>query len=80
MEGQSGRTKQEPYGSDPIWNEMITFDVKTGQDPLKVTVVQCQPGRGGAQMNELGYCEIPLTQLSEPDVGQDEEDHIDQQK
>ena len=77
---QSSRTKQEPYSGDPIWNEMITFDVRTGRDPLKVSVVQCKPGRGGAQVSEIGYCEIPLTDLSQPDIGIDPEDHIDQQK
>ena len=57
---------------------MISFDVKTGQEPLKVSVVQVREGSNKVE-RDLGHLEIFLSELREPQNAQTEF-HIDQQK
>ena len=46
-------------GSNPVWNEILTFDIQNGQETLTLTVENRQSGE------VLGTRKIPLKDLSE---------------
>ena len=71
IEGQSEKTQEIPNTNDPVWNEVIAFDIDTGIEKLKLTVNDVLPNRSREQ---IGYCEIDLATLSE------EPNEIDQMK
>ena len=45
IEGQSNKTSEIPSTNDPVWNEIITFDIMTGREKLKLTVMDVLPDR-----------------------------------
>lgn len=71
IEGQSEKTQEIPNTNDPVWNEVIAFDIYTGIEKLKLTVQDILPNRTREQ---IGYAEIDLASLSE------EPNEIDQMK
>ena len=36
IENQVQKTQEIAQTNDPVWNEMLTFDIRTGQDKLKI--------------------------------------------
>ena len=71
IEGQSEKTQEIPNTNDPVWNEVIAFDIYTGIEKLKLVVQDVLPNRTREQ---IGYAEIDLATLS------DEPNEIDQMK
>ena len=63
-EGLSSRTQEIPGTVDPVWNEVITFEIKTGRELLKLWVYDVYPDK---TRHEIGRCEIDLGILSEDD-------------
>ena len=45
IEGQSEKTQEIPNTNDPVWNEVIAFDIYTGTEKLKLTVQDVLPNR-----------------------------------
>ena len=62
IEDQSLKTSEIPNTNDPVWNEVIAFDIYTGDEKLKLIVIDVLPNRTREQ---IGYCEIDLATLSE---------------
>ena len=71
IEGQSEKTQEIPSTNDPVWNEVIAFDIITGSEKLKLTIMDVLPDRSRVQ---IGAAEIDLATLSE------EPNEIDQMK
>jgi len=69
IEGQFSRSRGE-RGSEPIWNEMLSFDIRKATEPL---VVQVKTGRAN-NWKEIGEVTINLEMLSE------DKEQIDQVK
>ena len=59
IEGQKIETSYRANTLNPIWNEWFTFDIKRGDDPLRVTVFD----RGTFQNNFVGKLLINLESL-----------------
>jgi len=59
-EGQRQASEKINGESNPVWNEIITFDIMTGKEPLLVQVFD-RADIGKDQM--IGECEIPLDVL-----------------
>ncbi len=38
IEGQSSKTRQVERSNEPVWDEVLIFDIKSGSEPLKVTL------------------------------------------
>ena len=36
IEDHTSKTKKHPASNDPVWNEVIAFDILTGREPLRV--------------------------------------------
>ena len=39
IEGETSRTQEIPNTNDPVWNEVIAFDILKGSDTLKLSVI-----------------------------------------
>ena len=39
IEGETSRTQEVPNTNDPVWNEVIAFDILKGSDTLKLSVI-----------------------------------------
>lgn len=62
IEGESRRTEPVAATNDPVWDQVLIMDIKEGTDPLKLTVQDVGNDRSRTR---IGYCEIPLSSLSE---------------
>ena len=64
LDGQTSKTLLVANNNDPVWDEVIIFDVRTGKEKL---IVQLYDVQGGfvATNNLIGSCEINLESLSE---------------
>lgn len=45
IEGQTAATEPVTATADPVWKEVITFDIETGSDQLVVQLVDASSGR-----------------------------------
>lgn len=45
IEGQTAATEPVTASGDPVWKEVITFDIETGSDQLVVQLVDASSGR-----------------------------------
>jgi stromal membrane-associated protein len=60
IEGQRSQTDQITGSADPVWNEIMSFDITTGKESLKVEVFdRSDIGRDAP----LGECFISLDTL-----------------
>lgn len=48
-----------PKQGDPVWKEIVTFDIETGKEPLYVQVID------GEGQYSMGQSEIPLDFLND---------------
>ena len=39
IEGATSRTEEVPNTNDPVWNEVIAFDILKGSETLKLSVI-----------------------------------------
>eukprot|EP00347_Sterkiella_histriomuscorum_P014348 403361215 len=62
VEGQRSQTDQAQSSTDPVWNEIITFDITTGREPLVIQIYD-RVGVGADPL--IGECEISLDQLND---------------
>lgn len=58
IEGQSSKTAVVERTNEPVWDEVIIFDIKKGVEPLQITVVDTKGER-----KPLCYASIPLEHL-----------------
>ena len=69
IEGNRDATKDTVNSNNPVWNEVITFDILRGDENLKVQVLDVEPDDGSLGVREkrrqvIGECEIDLKRLS----------------
>ena len=58
VEGQKAQSEPvETGGQDPVWNEIITFDIQTGREPLYIQIIDLDGTR------ILGQSEVYLDNL-----------------
>ncbi|CDW87383.1 c2 domain containing protein [Stylonychia lemnae] len=60
VEGQKSQTDQVNGNSEPVWNEIISFDITTGKEPLIVQVYS-RSNIGRDQL--IGQCEVYMDGL-----------------
>ena len=60
IEKQSSKTKVVYNSNDPVWNEVIAFDIATGTDDLVLTVENVD----GNEKEVIGEHQIDLKSLS----------------
>jgi hypothetical protein len=48
-----------PKQGDPVWKEVVTFDIQTGKEPLYVQIID------GEGKNSMGQSEVPLDFLND---------------
>ena len=65
------RTQEIPNTNDPVWNEVIPFDIVSGNEPLQLSVIDVVSRE---DRQEIGKCEIDLGFLCE------DENEVDQMK
>ena len=65
IEGNRDSTKETVASNNPVWNEVMTFDIERGDDVLKVQVLDVEQG-GEKQRKVIGTVEINLRDLSAP--------------
>ena len=75
IEDQSSATQKVGNSNDPVWNEVIAFDIITGQEDL---ILEVQDWVSDKQKRTIGQTRIDLRSLSEQKDGHDAE--IDQMK
>jgi Ca2+-dependent lipid-binding protein len=61
IEGQSAKTQQISGTNEPVWDEVIIFDIRRGEEPLKVILYDV--ARNGTR-NPIGYAKVDLLTLS----------------
>jgi hypothetical protein len=62
IEGQSMRTQEVANTNDPVWNEVIPFDITEGREKLQLSVIDVVSRE---DRQEIGKCEIDLDFLCE---------------
>ena len=60
IEKQSSKTQVVQSTNDPVWNEVIAFDINDGKDSLKLIIEDVQ----GSSREVIGQCEIDLKSLA----------------
>lgn len=60
IEGQVQKTEVRESDNNPVWQEIITFDIVSGREPL---IVQLFDRAGVGSDSLIGQCEIPLDAL-----------------
>ena len=65
IEGETQRTQEIPNTNDPVWNEVIAFDIMKGTDTLKLSVIDVVD-RDDKQ--QIGSCEIDLSFLQDKET------------
>ncbi len=61
IEGNPRRTNEVASSNNPVWNEVVPFDIEKGLDTLKVEVQDVLPDR---ERQIIGTIEIDLRRLS----------------
>jgi len=64
LDGQTSKTLSVANNNDPVWDEVIIFDIRTGREKLLVQLYDVQGGFVSSN-NLVGSCEISLESLSE---------------
>ena len=64
IEGQNSKTQAIQGTNEPVWDEVIIFDIKSGTDTLKLTMLDVESERS---RQPIGSVEINLASLSEED-------------
>ena len=65
IEGETSRTQEIPNTNDPVWNEVIAFDILKGSDTLKLSVIDVI---SKDEKEQIGACEIDLSFLQDKET------------
>lgn len=64
IEGNRDSTKDTVASNNPVWNEVMTFDIERGDDFLKVQVLDVEQSGVEKRREVIGEVEIDLRNLS----------------
>ncbi len=69
MEGNRSNTNEAQLTNNPVWNEVLAFDIDHGKENLQIQLLDCEPddgskGPGQRKRTVIGEVEIDLKALS----------------
>ena len=60
VEGQKSTSEVQPNTVDPVWNEVVSFDITTGRENL---MIQIYDNSGVTRDTLIGECQVPMQEL-----------------
>ena len=52
MEGNRSNTNEASTTNNPVWNEVLAFDIDHGNEPLTVQLLDCAPQDGSQRVGQ----------------------------